>query len=550
MAWTKHPRPQMKREHWQSLNGQWTIEGKSVLVPFPPESALSGLGETMPDKYTYEKTFLLAENMRRESGHYLLHFGAADQIAKVYINGEKLGSHIGGYLPFTFDITEHLHISGENLLTVKITDTLSTIYPYGKQCKKRGGMWYTPISGLWQSVWLEWMPDTYIQSIKITPSLSSVHISITGSDESAIPTVTVPLENGESMTASGTHITLDFTGYKPHLWTPEAPYLYPLHITCGEDTVESYFALREISWQERGSKRVPCLNGEPIFLQGVLDQGYFMDGIYTPHEEEEYRRDILRMKELGLNMLRKHIKIEPDIFYYYCDKLGMLIFQDLVNSGDYSYLRDTVLPAIGFTYRDDTHSKAPTAQKEFFLQAMEDTLTHLYNHPCIIGYTLFNEGWGQWNSDAVYHKAKELDPTRLYDTTSGWFAQKENEFDSRHIYFGFQHVPGRPKGPLFMSEFGGCSYVVEGHTFQSDKNYGYGQKNTQEELHKAIRAAYDRVIFAAIPKGCVGYVYTQLSDVEDETNGFYTYDRRVCKVSKEWMRSLCEEVTKAFTDNL
>ncbi|MBQ8822173.1 MAG: glycoside hydrolase family 2 [Lachnospiraceae bacterium] len=550
MAWTKYPRPQFKRELWQSLNGKWSVDGKSVTVPFPPESLLSGLQETMPEKYTYERTFSLSENMRRENGRILLHFGAADQIAKVYLNGEKLGSHIGGYLPFTFDITKQLHRSGENLLAVKITDTLSTIYPYGKQCKKRGGMWYTPISGLWQSVWLEWVPDCHIQSIKITPSMTGVQLSFICSDETTIPAVSVPLENGATLTATGKDITLDLSGHNPHLWSPEDPYLYPLHITCGEDKAEAYFALREISWQERGGKRVPCLNNEPIFLQGVLDQGYFMDGIYTPHEEEEYERDILRMKELGMNMLRKHIKIEPDIFYYYCDKLGMLVFQDLVNSGDYSYLRDTVLPAIGFTAWNDTRSKAPSAQKEFFLEAMEDTFAHLHNHPCIIGYTLFNEGWGQFNSDAVYHKAKELDPTRLYDSTSGWFAQKENDFDSRHIYFNFQHVPKKPRGPLFMSEFGGCSFIVEGHTFQSGKNYGYGKMNTQEELHKAIRAAYDRVIFAAIPKGCVGYVYTQLSDVEDETNGFYTYDRQICKVSKEWMHALCEEVTKTFLENL
>lgn len=550
MAWTKYPRPQLKRENWQSLNGDWTIEGKTVKVPFPPESTLSGLCKTMPEQYTYETSFTLTESMRREYGHYLLHFGAADQIAKVYLNGEKLGSHIGGYLPFTFDITAHLRPESENLLTVKITDTLSTIYPYGKQCKKRGGMWYTPISGLWQSVWLEWVPDTYIQNIKITPSQMGVQLSITCNREDALPLVSVPLENGRTLTATGKEIHLDLSNDMPHLWSPKDPYLYPLHITCGEDRVESYFALREINWQERGGRKIPCLNDQPIFLQGVLDQGYFCDGIYTPFEEEEYERDILRMKELGLNMLRKHIKIEPDIFYYYCDKLGMLVFQDLVNSGDYSYLRDTVLPAIGFTSKNDTHSKAPTAQKEFFLEAMEDTFAHLYNHPCIIGYTLFNEGWGQFSSDAVYHRAKELDPTRLYDSTSGWFAQKENDFDSRHIYFGFQHVPKKPKGPLFMSEFGGCSYIVEGHTFQSEKNYGYGQKNTQDELHKAIRAAYDRVIFAAIPKGCVGYVYTQLSDVEDETNGFYTYDRQVCKVSKKWMQALCKEVTKCFQENL
>lgn len=563
MSFTKYPRPQMVRDNFQLLNGTWEIDGEKVEVPYPPESSLSGIGRKMPEKYIYERSFWLDKqflptgvSMEKLQQDYrlLLHFGAVDQIAEVTLNGQKIGTHEGGYLPFTFDITDTVLPEGENKLAVAVTDTLCKDYAYGKQCEKRGGMWYTPISGIWQSVWMEWVPNSYVEKLCVKTMMDSVVLSAkcVGNTEGVLH-VTIMLPNGEKIENDFTDVAIiNIPREAIRLWSPEDPYLYEFTVSYGADKVSSYFGLREITLNPVNGKTVVCLNGEPIFLQGVLDQGYYMDGIYTPCEEAEYERDILRMKELGINMLRKHIKIEPEIFYHYCDKHGMLVFQDLVNSGSYSYLRDTVFPAIGLTKWNDKKGRRDTSEKqrEIFLKDMEETFAHLHNFPCIIGYTLFNEGWGQFDSDVVYEKAKSLDPTRLYDSTSGWFAQKKNDFDSRHIYFDFQHFPKKTKAPLFMSEFGGCSYVVEGHIFQSEKNYGYGKTKDTAELMKNIRNVYDKVIFASIPYGCVGYVYTQLSDVEDETNGFYTYDRQVCKVDKAFMKSLCKEVSDKFSENL
>ena len=547
-AWQEYPRPQIRREGYQILNGTWKLNGNDIRMPFPPQSILSGYGKKVYEYLTYERKFMVPAEFEKE--RILLHFGAVDQIAEVYVNDTLVGTHEGGYLPFSFDITNAVK-NGENLLVVKAVDTLSKDYPYGKQTKKRGGMWYTPVSGIWQTVWIENVPETYIEDIRLTPDLKGVDIEVKQSGNVSGFTVRLTLENGQTIKKhfEGCRGRLDLTsivlkdgsGYAPVLWTPENPHLYDLRIETKTDAVDTYFALRTINIEEINGKKRVCLNGKPVFWHGVLDQGYYSDGIYLPAKASEYTKDILRMKELGVNLLRKHIKVEPDIFYYECDQLGILVMQDMVNSGPYSFIRDTALPTIGLKKRKDEQGTISGKRKEFFIKHSKETIGHLYNHPCVVAYTIFNEGWGQFHSDEVYDMVKEWDPTRLIDSTSGWFWQEKNDFDSEHIYF--KVIPLQPKKrPLFVSECGGYTMPVEGHMYSKYASYGYGMAEDEEALTEKIVFMYENMILPFIKDGVCGCIYTQLSDVEDEINGLYTYDRKECKVNKEKMRALAERL--------
>ena len=549
-SWSEYPRPQFRRDSYISLCGEWELsvaaKGKEthlggIIVPFPPESRISGIERQLSadEIYIYRKTALIPEAF--DKGRILLHFGAADQFAEVFINGIPVGGHNGGYLPFSFDITKHVSY-GENLIEVKITDRLDTDYPYGKQRRNRGGMWYTPISGLWQTVWLESVAEEYISDIKLTPSLDSINIRTTGG--SAEKKISINTENGileHCWTGDETTIKIP----SPVLWTPENPYLYDFTLTDGTDEIKSYFALRTITIENRNNRNYICLNGKPYFFHGLLDQGYYSDGIYTPATPEGYLWDIKKMKELGFNMLRKHIKIEPELFYYYCDKYGMIVFQDMVNSGKYNFIIDTALPTAGL--RRGISYTASKKRRTLFENGAKQTVSLLYNHPCVCYYTIFNEGWGQYDADGLYDMLKPLDPTRVWDSTSGWFTEKKSDVKSEHIYF--KKINLKPSDrPLVLSEFGGYSCKIEGHSFNLDKNYGYKTFATTTELTEGIKQLYNDEIIPAIDKGLCAAVLTQVSDVEDETNGLVTYDRQVVKVEKDVMTEIAEKITDSFNN--
>lgn len=550
IPFSQYPRPQLVRDSYFCLNGEWElsvrVKGEEtplgrIIVPFPPESRISGIERLTGGNETlvYTRTFTLPEGFKKD--RVILHFGAVDQHARVTVNGALAGEHEGGYLPFSFDITSLL-AQGENTLTVEVTDPLDSELPYGKQREKRGGMWYTKISGIWQTVWAESVPAEYIRSVTVTPTLDSVAVKVTGG--TARKELTLRLGEEErvySFDGDSVTITVD----DPVLWTPEDPHLYEFTLSSAEDTVSSYFALRTVSVEEGSGGKVLALNGKPYFFHGLLDQGYYSDGIYLPASVQGYKDDILRMKECGFNMLRKHIKIEPELFYYYCDKYGMVVFQDMVNSGRYNFIIDTAIPNV-LLKRGITH-RATERRRAAFYECADGMMELLYNHPCVCYYTIFNEGWGQFEADANYLRFKEKDPTRIYDTTSGWFREKLSDVESDHIYFRPVKIKRRSERPRVLSEFGGYSCRVSGHTYNLEGNYGCSVfTEDPAELEAALVALYEKQIVPAVGMGLCGAVLTQLSDVEDETNGLLTYDRCTLKVTPEVMRDVADKLHAAF----
>ncbi len=545
VPFSEYPRPSLRRESYLCLNGEWEFgilskkgeikhDGK-IILPFAPESMISGVQKHIDkgDLLIYQTTFELNADFICDK--VLLHFGAVDQIANVYINDKCVGENVG-VLPFSFDVTEFIKV-GQNKIKVVAKDDLDKDIPYGKQSNKRGGMWYTKISGIWQTVWLESVPNNYIEKIKITPDLNGITLKVFGGEQQKTATVC-----GKTYKFSGESVRIDVEN--PILWSVENPYLYDICIESGKDKVYSYFGLRKVEIKEFKGKKMIALNGKPIFLNGVLDQGYFSDGIYLPASPKAYEDDILAMKKLGFNVLRKHIKLEPELFYYYCDKLGMLVFQDMINSGKYSFIIDTALPTV-FLKKGITH-RASKKRKEQFTKTCKGIIDNLYNNPSVVYYTIFNEGWGQFDTKNNYRYLKSLDNSRVYDTTSGWFKSKHTDVESDHVYFKKIKPKSVKDNPWLVTEFGGYSYKIKEHSFNLDKTYGYKHFYSEQEFENAILDLYQNQILPCIKNGLNGCIITQLSDVEDETNGFITYDRKVLKVQPSKLFETNEMIKKEF----
>jgi len=551
--WSEYPRPQMQRESFVCLNGMWgfceteTDElprgfQREIRVPYPVESELScvGLHFGRNSRLWYRRFFTLPGNFNQ--GIVLFNCGGIDQTARLFINGKQAGEFctaVDG--PASVDITAFLR-DGENEVILCVRDSLDHRIPYGKQKEEPGGMWYSEVSGIWQTVWLESVPEKHITGMNIVPFADRVEITVEGdgTEEGVIDCegCSYPYSGGKAVISIG----------DPKYWTPEMPYLYYFSIRTGTDEVFSYFALRTLEIRKIDGISRLCLNGKPYFFHGILDQGYFPKGIWTPQEAAGYKWDILAMKRLGFNTLRKHIKVEPEEFYYECDRIGMIVFQDMVNNGTYRFFRDTLLPTLGFVRKDDRKIRRRPETKKNFLAAMESTVIRLRNHPCICGWTIFNEGWGQFESSMCYDRLKALDSTRWVDSASGWFAGGKTDVDSRHVYFRKFRMPEAGEKPVILSEFGGYSLKITDHTQYPTRNYGYRFFKEPEKYMQAMEKLYMDEIVPAVKKGLCASIYTQLSDVEDETNGLVTYDRSRIKVNEEKMRAIAKILCGENTD--
>lgn len=552
----EYPRPQFVRDSYVNLNGWWDYaivdgdippeeyQGK-ILVPFSPESVLSGVNRQLKPNQTlyYRTTFTLPKDFNK--GCVFLHFGAVDSICDIYLNGVYVCHHEGGYNSFSVEITAAL-AREVNLLIVKVRDFSDTkYYTNGKQSLKRGGMWYTAQSGIWQTVWLESTPKHHVTSIKITPLYDDAAVKVHVECNFDGP-VTVMIVDGEEEIAKADgkgELTLHFPQKQFVPWSPENPHLYNLYVITRRDFVKSYFGMRKFGVEKVGKYQRLMLNNKPYFHNGVLDQGYWSDGLYTAPSDEAMVNDIFTMKVLGFNMLRKHIKTEPLRWYYHCDRLGMLVWQDMPSGGTHQHKMSTLyLPNLGVRKMKDNDykrfSREEETTRETFMREYVEMIDRLYNCVCIATWVPFNEGWGQFDASQVATFTKDYDPTRTVDHASGWHDQGGGDVNSFHVYFRAVNLPKDKKRALCLTEFGGYSYKDKEHCFNPNKTYAYKKFATKEQFNRGIEKLYKRDVIAKIPKGLCAAVYTQLSDVEDEVNGLLTFDRRITKVYPELMTEL------------
>mgnify|MGYP003097466350 FL=1 len=578
----EYPRPLLMREDYQILNGWWdyafTIDYKRpqqyegrILVPFSPETALSGAGRQLkPDEYLWYRRNFNLPGWEREKGQnrILLHFGAVDQSCEVRINGHKVKRHTGGYLPFEVDISRYAQESANELI-VAVKDLSDTSYhSKGKQKLNAGGMFYTAQSGIWQTVWLEKVPETYIKEIKTVPDIEKkiIRIKVSSSystDKKNVDKLSrnLPIEikirkpglypdpvvkpsqiSTEDMLETAVQAVSDKWIEIPiesiSLWNCETPYLYYFEVKLGDDRAISYFAMRKFSLETKVHEEFPriCLNGEVQFQNGVLDQGYWPESLYTPPSDAAMIFDIQEMKKTGFNMVRKHLKIEPQRWYYHCDRLGIVVWQDMVNGGSYykhwfvTY-GATLLSWLRIPMRDvypRLLSREAKAGRLEFIREMKETIRLLGNHPSIAAWVIFNEGWGQFQTEDMTRIVRRLDPNRLIDQASGWFDQGGGDFSSLHNYFFKLFIRPERERASVLSEFGGYSYREPGHCAK-EKLYGYGICKNKKDLEKRFLERWQGVR-NLIPQGLSASIYTQWTDVEEEVNGVFTYDREVRKI--------------------
>ena len=579
----EYPRPALRRDSCEILNGPWqyaitqTAEYPaawqgSILVPYSPEAPASGVGRTLqPGQWLhYHRLFAPPAG---EGGRVLLHFGAVDYACAVQVNGHLAGGHRGGYWPFTLDITDLLNGTGRNSLWVAVQDpTGHGTQARGKQTLKPGGMFYPAQSGIWQTVWLERVPDNYIQTLTVTPDYDARTVTVrvhTAKPGGAVNLwamvraggVTIAEDWGSDETDQDGEVTLNIPEEHFFPWSPDTPFLYDLTVgtnqgeEAGLDTVHSYFALRKWSCapDAHGVLRF-CLNDKPILLNGLLDQGYWPEGLYTPPSDAAVERELSEVKALGFNLLRKHAKIEPQRWYYHCDRLGLIVWQDIVNGGSaynlwfVTYLTNVLQPLLR-RFPDGKAcrrllSRAKPVSREEYAHELADTVQALRCHPCIACWVPFNEGWGQFDAGKAVQALRTLDGTRLVDEASGWFDQGGGDVHSLHNYFYPLRI--RPqKRTVALSEYGGIAWPMPGHE-PPHKTYGYGTAKDRQELTARYKKLQLKTVLPQLEKGLSALVYTQLTDVEDEVNGLFTYDRAAVKPDANAVRSVNAALAAEF----
>ena len=561
-VWKEYPRPIMERTAWKNLNGLWSYAVKpkgeaqpmkwdgEILVPFCIESSLSGVGKTLGDKNElwYNRTFTVPAQWKKQN--VLLHFGAVDWKADVWVNDVKVGSHTGGYVPFSFDITQALK-AGENKLTVRVWDPTDRGYqPRGKQVRNPEGIWYTPVSGIWQTVWIEPVAAMHIENLRILPNVDANTVTVTVQKSVECPAMMAEVKvlDGGKLVATARGINNEPVEVRmpenPKLWSPDSPFLYDLEVTIYKDgkpvdSVKSYAAMRKISTKrdDNGIVRMQ-LNNKDLFQFGPLDQGWWPDGLYTAPSYEAMIFDIDKTKEWGFNMIRKHIKVEPAAWYTYCDRKGIIVWQDMP-SGD----RNPEWQM--HQYFTGTELKRSAESEACYRKEWKEIMDFLYSYPCICTWVPFNEAWGQFKTPEIAEWTKQYDPSRLVNPASGGNFYHCGDIVDLHNYPGPRMYLYDGERANVLGEYGGIGLALEGHLWQPDRNWGYVQfKNSKEVTDEYVK--FGNELLKYIKQGFTAAVYTQTTDVEIEVNGVMTYDRKVMKMDEKRLRKMNDEIVNSL----